>query len=209
MELIGFAENSLKQAAANAVLQKNWRDTKSADYATVISVEDLKIVEEVYNITVDHPLHQFAVNGIISANCGEQWLGPYENCCLGSVNLNEHCGPDGKVDWELLRQSTVLATRFLDDVVEANAYVPAVPQLSEAAHRARRIGLGVSRGCALWLEGGSGVWRTGDGIRPLSRHADQYRTCQGARCVPGDRRFHLRSKEYDLDSAQSVGQLPA
>jgi len=75
--------------------------------------------------------------------CGEQWLGPYENCCLGSVNLNEHCGPDGKVDWELLRQSVVLSTRFLDDVVEANAYVPAVPQLTEAAHKARRIGLGI------------------------------------------------------------------
>ncbi len=75
--------------------------------------------------------------------CGEQWLGPYENCCLGSVNLNEHCGPDGTVDWELLRQSVVIATRFLDDVVESNAYVPAVPQLSEAAHRARRIGLGI------------------------------------------------------------------
>ncbi|MBE7535543.1 MAG: adenosylcobalamin-dependent ribonucleoside-diphosphate reductase [Anaerolineales bacterium] len=75
--------------------------------------------------------------------CGEQWLGPYENCCLGSVNLNEHCGPDGTVDWELLRESVVTATRFLDDVVEANAYVPAVPQLSEAAHRARRIGLGI------------------------------------------------------------------
>ncbi|HET6822732.1 MAG TPA: adenosylcobalamin-dependent ribonucleoside-diphosphate reductase, partial [Anaerolineales bacterium] len=75
--------------------------------------------------------------------CGEQWLGPYENCCLGSVNLNEHCGPDGTVDWELLRQSVVLATRFLDDVVEANAYVPAVSQLQQAAHRARRIGLGI------------------------------------------------------------------
>ncbi|MFZ5880885.1 MAG: adenosylcobalamin-dependent ribonucleoside-diphosphate reductase [Chloroflexota bacterium] len=75
--------------------------------------------------------------------CGEQWLGPYENCCLGSVNLNEHCGADGSVDWDLLRQSVVTATRFLDDVVEANAYVPAVPQLREAAHRARRIGLGI------------------------------------------------------------------
>ncbi|HEY6072259.1 MAG TPA: adenosylcobalamin-dependent ribonucleoside-diphosphate reductase, partial [Anaerolineales bacterium] len=75
--------------------------------------------------------------------CGEQWLGPYENCCLGSVNLNEHCGPDGTVDWELLRESVVTATRFLDDVVEANAYVPAVSQLKEAAHRARRIGLGI------------------------------------------------------------------
>ncbi|MDO8754958.1 MAG: ribonucleoside-diphosphate reductase, adenosylcobalamin-dependent, partial [Anaerolineales bacterium] len=79
--------------------------------------------------------------------CGEQWLGPYENCCLGSVNLNEHCGTalDGRntVDWETLRQSVVTSTRFLDDVVEANAYVPAVPQLTEAAHRARRIGLGI------------------------------------------------------------------
>ena len=80
--------------------------------------------------------------------CGEQWLGPYENCCLGSVNLNEHCGPRdeegrGTVDWGLLRQSVVTATRFLDDVVEANAYVPAVPQLTEAAHKARRIGLGI------------------------------------------------------------------
>ena len=75
--------------------------------------------------------------------CGEQWLGPYENCCLGSVNLNEHCGPNGTVDWETLRQSVVTSTRFLDDVVEANAYVPAVAQLKEAAHRARRIGLGI------------------------------------------------------------------
>ncbi|MBN8582683.1 MAG: adenosylcobalamin-dependent ribonucleoside-diphosphate reductase [Anaerolineae bacterium] len=75
--------------------------------------------------------------------CGEQWLGPYENCCLGSVNLNEHCGPDGTVDWETLRKSVVTSTRFLDDVVEANAYVPAVAQLKEAAHKARRIGLGI------------------------------------------------------------------
>ena len=75
--------------------------------------------------------------------CGEQWLGPYENCCLGSVNLAEHCGGDGQVDWDDLRRSVETSTRFLDDVIDANAYVPAVPQLKEAAHRARRIGLGI------------------------------------------------------------------
>ena len=75
--------------------------------------------------------------------CGEQWLGPYENCCLGSVNLAQHLGPDGSVDWEKLRWSVQLSTIFLDDVVEANAYVPAVPQLAVAAHQARRIGLGI------------------------------------------------------------------
>jgi ribonucleoside-diphosphate reductase alpha chain len=75
--------------------------------------------------------------------CGEQWLGPYENCCLGSVNLAQHFAPDGGVDWEKLRASVAQATRFLDDVVTANAYVPAVPHLREAALRARRIGLGI------------------------------------------------------------------
>ncbi|MBI3361846.1 MAG: adenosylcobalamin-dependent ribonucleoside-diphosphate reductase [Chloroflexi bacterium] len=75
--------------------------------------------------------------------CGEQWLGPYENCCLGSINLARHVTADDAVDWEKLRESTVLSTRFLDDVVSANAYVPAVPQLREAAYRALRIGLGI------------------------------------------------------------------
>ncbi len=75
--------------------------------------------------------------------CGEQWLGPYENCCLGSINLAQHVTEDNRVDWAKLRESTVVATRFLDNVVDANKYVPAVPQLREAALRARRIGLGI------------------------------------------------------------------
>jgi ribonucleoside-diphosphate reductase alpha chain len=75
--------------------------------------------------------------------CGEQFLGPYENCCLGSVNLSEHFGANAAVDWDKLRQSIELSTIFLDDIVDSNAYVPAVPQLAEAALRARRIGLGI------------------------------------------------------------------
>jgi ribonucleoside-diphosphate reductase alpha chain len=79
--------------------------------------------------------------------CGEQALGPYENCCLGSINLAHHVTTSGKgelvVDWALLKASIEQATRFLDNVVDANSYVPAVPQLREAALRARRIGLGI------------------------------------------------------------------
>ena len=75
--------------------------------------------------------------------CGEQWLGPYESCCLGSINLLEHINKDGKLDWEDLRKTIILAVRFLDNVVTANKYVPAVPQLKEAALTNRRIGLGI------------------------------------------------------------------
>jgi ribonucleoside-diphosphate reductase alpha chain len=78
--------------------------------------------------------------------CGEQFLGPYENCCLGSINLAQHVKVvegEAQVDWQKLHESIVLSTHFLDNVVTANKYVPAVAQLQEAAHRARRIGLGI------------------------------------------------------------------
>lgn len=75
--------------------------------------------------------------------CGEQWLGPYENCCLGSINLAKHLGPDQSVDWDSLQKTVEIATIFLDDVIDANAYVPAVPQLEKSAKQARRIGLGI------------------------------------------------------------------
>jgi len=74
--------------------------------------------------------------------CGEQWLGPYENCCLGSINLLEHLDKKGQLDWESLKETIILSTRFLDNVVTANKYVESVPQLKKAAESCRRIGLG-------------------------------------------------------------------
>jgi len=88
--------------------------------------------------------------------CGEQFLGPYENCCLGSINLREHVKKFSNhkfsnsqmksqymVDWDKLAETVQLATRFLDNVVDANKYVTAVPEIEEAARRVRRIGLSV------------------------------------------------------------------
>ena len=74
--------------------------------------------------------------------CGEQWLGPYENCCLGSINLARHVY-NGAVDWERLKRTVRVATLFLDNTITANAYLPTVPEIEEAALLARRIGLGI------------------------------------------------------------------
>ncbi len=125
--------------------------------------------------------------------CGEQWLGPYENCCLGSINLAQHCAPNGNVDWELLRQSVVLSTRFLEDVIEANAYVPAVPQLREAAVRARRIGLGIM---------GLGDLMYHVGIRYGSREGEEF-----AAQVMEFTRFHAMQTSIEL--AKARGPFPA
>ncbi len=143
---IGFLTEA-KQTRLADYLSRMVRGPYEEPFLATVQMVEPDGVEAVYDLH-QPDTHSFIANGLVVHNCGEQFLGSYENCCLGSVNLNEHCGPPledgrGTVDWETLRQSVVTSTRFLDDVVDANAYVPAVPQLKEAAHRARRIGLGI------------------------------------------------------------------
>lgn len=72
--------------------------------------------------------------------CGEQWLGPYDACNLGSINLGAFVH-DGEIDWAELERVTRLTTRFLDDVIEINPYPLAI--VREKVRGNRRIGLGV------------------------------------------------------------------
>jgi ribonucleoside-diphosphate reductase alpha chain len=77
--------------------------------------------------------------------CGEQVLGPYESCNLGSINLERHVKTDVKgapvVDWDKLGHSVYLSVRFLDNVVDANRFP--IPELATVNQGARRIGLGI------------------------------------------------------------------
>jgi ribonucleoside-diphosphate reductase alpha chain len=125
--------------------------------------------------------------------CGEQWLGPYENCCLGSVNLAQHVTPEGWVDWSKLQDTVELSTRFLDNVVDANKYVPGVPEIEEAARRARRIGLGIM---------GLGDVMFQVGIRYGSQEGEEF-AAQLMEFV----RFH--SMRTSIDRARERGPFPA
>jgi ribonucleoside-diphosphate reductase alpha chain len=72
--------------------------------------------------------------------CGEQPLLPYDVCNLGSINLGAFV-KDGALDWTRLRQVVHLTTHFLENVIDANQYP--LPEITDLAHRIRRIGLGV------------------------------------------------------------------
>ena len=145
--------------------------------------------------------------------CGEQWLGPYENCCLGSINLAQHV-TDGRPGGlgEAAREHDRASTRFLDNVVDANKYVPAVPQLREAALRARRIGLGI-------MGLGDLMYRLG--VRYGSAEGQEFAAqvmefvryhcmttsielAAGARPVPGHPGQHLRSRGPQMDAAAAA-----
>jgi ribonucleoside-diphosphate reductase alpha chain len=72
--------------------------------------------------------------------CGEQPLLPFEACTLGSVNLSRFAR-GGAVDWDRLAACVRDGVRFLDDVLDVNAWP--LPQIAAVSARNRKIGLGV------------------------------------------------------------------
>ena len=84
--------------------------------------------------------------------CGEQPLLGNESCNLGSINLAKFFinGTDiqsvenpwkAQIDWQSLERVTRIATRFLDNVIDANEY--ATSDIEEMTKATRKIGLGV------------------------------------------------------------------
>jgi len=139
IEQIRLSHPAKQQRLIEAARRANFTDGNWAAQVVAVEPAGTETVYDLYEPQSD----TWITEGYVSRGCGEQWLGPYENCCLGSINLAQHVTDDDRVDWAKLRETTIVATRFLDNVVDANRYVPAVPQLREAAMRARRIGLGI------------------------------------------------------------------
>lgn len=78
--------------------------------------------------------------------CGEIPLPPYGACDLGSINLTRFVQapftPQAKLDWDGLQSATEIATRMMDNVIDASQF-PLVRQ-AERARGTRRIGLGLT-----------------------------------------------------------------
>jgi len=78
--------------------------------------------------------------------CGEIPLPPYGACDLGSLNLTRFVlspfTPDARIDFEGIEQTTRIAVRLLDNVIDASQF-PLPPQ-AESAHGSRRVGLGIT-----------------------------------------------------------------
>lgn len=78
--------------------------------------------------------------------CGEIPLPSYGACDLGAINLTQFvCAPftkEAEIDWLGLEETTMIATRFLDNVIDAAKYP--LPVQYKYAHKTRRIGLGIT-----------------------------------------------------------------
>ena len=72
--------------------------------------------------------------------CGEQPLGAYDVCNLGSINLAVFA-KDEEVDWNRLSFVARTAVRLLDNVIDRSNFP--VPKVTETMKGNRRVGLGV------------------------------------------------------------------
>lgn len=97
-------------------------------------------VQAVYDLT-EPATHAFSANGLVVHNCAEQPLPAWGVCTLGHVNLAAFYD-EGRhaVDWDALRITVRMGTRFLDDIVDATPYF--FTENHDNQQKERRIGLG-------------------------------------------------------------------
>ncbi len=84
---------------------------------------------------------------VISTNpCGEIPLEGYGDCCLGNINFSKFVDDEftekARVNWAALEKAARYGVRFLDNVLDYNAYKHPLAAQTEASLASRRIGLG-------------------------------------------------------------------
>jgi len=137
-ERIGFCDSAKNARLLSLLAAYNRTPDRERFTATVKSVTPAG-TKEVYDVQVPG-VNAFDANGVVVHNCGEQPLLPYEACNLGSINLSNMVTEDW-IDWDKLAETTRLAVRFLDNVIDANEYP--LPQIKETVMKTRKIGLGI------------------------------------------------------------------
>jgi ribonucleoside-diphosphate reductase alpha chain len=118
---------------------------KPKEFQKVISIKFIG-EEKVYDFTTDGEKLFFA-NGIKTLDCGEQPLGDYESCNLGSINLGTFAtDPECEVCDQGFDIGSFLWTidhcvRYLDAIIDIDHYP--LEQIKLETQARRKIGLGV------------------------------------------------------------------
>jgi len=137
LEKLGFNPKRLD-------ISNNNPQRDASRFTRVVSVSEGEIARHVYCFT-EPKNHSGIFNGVLTAQCGEQPLGPHAACLLGSFNMVKYISFETAV-------AALDVTQFVEDIKEV---VPAMdnvidqslfpwPQQMAMAQDTRRMGLGVT-----------------------------------------------------------------
>lgn len=73
--------------------------------------------------------------------CGEIWLGSYDACNLGSINLGKFVEDDTSIDYYSMGRAVHTAIHLLDNIIEINPFP--LQKITDKVKSLRRLGLGV------------------------------------------------------------------
>ncbi len=154
---IGFLSPRKQAKLLSFIASKKLRSNRSRYTTEIVSIDHAGQAP-VFD-TTEPATHTITVGGLVTGQCGEQPLLPYESCNLGSLNLSAFvkrtdtaragngrgarsaAPPAAEVDWDALAAAIPLCVRFLDNVIDQNHYP--IPEIDEMAKSTRKIGLGV------------------------------------------------------------------
>jgi ribonucleoside-diphosphate reductase alpha chain len=137
---IGF-KNTRKSKRLEQIVNSYTRTPYVDSFITYVTNIKHIGMKQVYDTQVDE-VHSFDANGMLVHNCSESNLLHNEACVLGSINLVKHMTEDMQdMDWDRLADTTKLATRFLDDMVDASPYP--TKEVEAMVKSTRKIGVGI------------------------------------------------------------------
>ncbi len=133
----GLIEKGLKTHRVK-LTQSTHKTSPRYIYVSQITASDKKAAK-VYCFT-EPKRGRGIFNGIMTGQCGEQPLLPWESCNLGSINISNFIHKKD-IDYKQLGKTIETSVRFLDDVIDVNRY-PKL-RIARKTKLTRKIGLGI------------------------------------------------------------------